>query len=125
MPYDIAKQVIADITKQVDGIKSEIDRITDDVTQLKIKDAGGSVKVENINSELNTLKRELDKLKDNLKFDLEKMSELVASIKIEINDTLDDYVSNDRFEPVKLIAYGALGAIGMAFIGALITLVFI
>ena len=47
----------------------------------------------------------------------------IANIKQVVDNSSKLFVSKEEFHPVRVVVYGALGAILLAFIGALITLV--
>jgi hypothetical protein len=57
--------------------------------------------------------------------DHDTLKEMLCRIDKKIDGISEEYVKKDEFNPVKNIVYGMVGFVLLAFIGALISLVFI
>ncbi len=64
----------------------------------------------------------------NIHDNLEEMKEMMKQVKVDLDKKDEEnskkFVNIDQFNPVRVIAFGLTGAILMAFVGALISLVF-
>lgn len=86
--------------------------------------------LEALEKEVHKLQGEIKKL-DSLDKDVkriertvEKISEKIDELKDELRaEVKDEYINNDKFEPVKLIVYGLVGLILVTVVSALLSLV--
>lgn len=103
-----------DVSNQLEVLQTKIDHLISEVTDLLIEGKTLSIKQAHDNNDIKNLKNDLEKLRADymlLKEDLRK-------------EFSEKFVSNDKFDPVKMIAYGLtsmiLVAVGTALLGLIL-----
>ena len=92
------------INDSIDTLQKDVGEIKKDVETLGKIDAANAVKIENIETNIEEIKKQLE------------------NDRVEVKMT---YTTNDRFEPVRLIAYGLVGGVLLTVLGAILGIVIV